>query len=385
MIERGEVTLEEPVGKLLPNTIKVPGHEGRPITLLDLVTHTSALPRLPRNLAPANLNDPYADYTRDEMFEFLSSYKLRRPPGERSVYSNYGMALLGEALALRAKCDYASLLHERICAPLGMTDTRIELDAATANRLAPGHDADGQLLPNWNLGVFAAAGGIRSTARDMIRFVQANLYLPDGATTPGTPTSGLPEVPESLRRALTLSQTARHKVDSPPGEIALAWMIQADGHTVWHNGQTGGYHSFTAFDRSRGIGVVVLANTAGGAGDDLGFRLMKLLSGENPDPLKTRKVALVDPAALENYAGKYDVKTELGGGAPMVITCENGRLWAKLSVQPTLGIYPESETEFFYKAVDAQISFTKDAAGTVTGLVLHQNGKHYNGARVEEE
>lgn len=385
MIERGEVTLEEPVAQLLPEPVKSPSYEGRPITLLDLVTHTSALPRLPRNLAPADPNDPYADYTREKMFEFLTSYKLRRAPGDRSVYSNYGMALLGEALALRAKSDYASLLHERICAPLGMNDTRIELDAATAGRLTPGHDADGQPSPNWNLAAFAAAGGIRSTARDMVRFVQANLYLPAGATTPGTPATGLPQVSDALRRALALSQLPRHKVVAPAGEIALAWMIQPDGNTVWHNGETGGYHSFTAFDRARGIGVVVLSNTVGGAADELGFRLMKLLSGGDPQPQQVRKPAKIDPAILERYAGRYDVKTELDARAIMTITVEGNRLGAKLEMQPKLAIYPESDSEFFYKAVDAQISFTRNEEGKVTGLVLHQNGKDYAGARLEDK
>lgn len=374
MVEQGEVQLDEPVAKLLPETVKVPSREGREITLVDLATHTSALPRMPKNFAPANSADPYADYTAEKLFEFVSSYELRRTPGKESVYSNLGMGLLGEALALRAKSSYETLLRERIWQPLEMNETRVKLDDSARDKMAAGHDADGVPLANWEFQALAGAGGIRSSARDMVKFLRANLYLPAGANTPGAPAE-LPKIPDTLRRALALSQTPRHAMKSPPGEIALAWMVPPGGKAIWHNGQTGGFHSFAAFDRSRGTGVVVLSNSAVRAVDDLGERLLQLLAGEEPEPPQVRQIAQVDPAVLKQYVGEYALDTGVGGTSPFTVTFDHNRLWAQLPLQPKAGIYPESESVFFYKMVDAQVTFYKDSTGKVERLVLHQAGR----------
>lgn len=380
MVERGEVRLDEPVARLLPETVKIPSRAGREITLVDLATHTSGLPRMPKNFAPAQASDPYADYSADKLFEFLSSYELRRAPGEESIYSNLGMGLLGEALARRAKLDYETLLRERILGPLGMATTRLKLDDAARAQLAAGHDADGTLLPAWEFQALAGAGGIRSNARDMVTFLQANLYLPAGSDTPGAPAQQA-EVPETLRRALALSQQPRHPIKTPPGEIALAWMTNEAGHPTWHNGQTGGYHSFAAFDRARGTGVVVLANSAVGAVDDLGNRLLQLLAGDHPEPPAVRRVAALGEQQLAPLVGVYALDLGVGGKSPLTVTLEKGRLWAQLPLQPKLGIYPSSPTEFFYKVVDAQLQFTANAAGVFDQVLLRQDGREYPGQR----
>ncbi len=80
MVQRGEVALDDPVAKYLPASVKVPQRDGKQITLVDLATHTSGLPRLPTNLKPKDASNPYADYTVDDLYEFLSSYKLTRDP-----------------------------------------------------------------------------------------------------------------------------------------------------------------------------------------------------------------------------------------------------------------------------------------------------------------
>ncbi len=106
MVENGEVKLDDPVGKYLPASIKVPSRNGREITLVDLATQTSGLPRLPDNLDSKDFNNPYADYTADKLYEYLSQCKLTRDIGSKYEYSNLAVGLLGHALALRAKSDY---------------------------------------------------------------------------------------------------------------------------------------------------------------------------------------------------------------------------------------------------------------------------------------
>ena len=126
MVARGEVKLDDPIAKYLPQTVKVPSRNGRQITLLDLATQSSGLPRLPSNMRPADFSNPYADYSVQQLYEFLSGYSLTRDPGQRYEYSNLGVGLLGHVLALRAGKSYEEILKERILDPLGMNDTRVD-------------------------------------------------------------------------------------------------------------------------------------------------------------------------------------------------------------------------------------------------------------------
>ncbi len=186
MVEDGQVTLDTPVQEILGMTILVPQGK-RPITLVDLATHSSGLPRMPTNFAPADPMNPYADYTITDMGAFLAKHKLRREPGEKSEYSNLGMGLLGQALALKAGYDYESLVEKTIWQPLGMTDTRITFDDHDLARVAQGHDFDGNPTANWDIPALAGAGAIRSTTGDMLKFLAANLGLRKPSSTAGSP------------------------------------------------------------------------------------------------------------------------------------------------------------------------------------------------------
>jgi len=125
MVSRGEVALTDPVAKYLPAEVKVPERGGVKITLQHLAMHTSALSRLPSNLNPKDANNPYADYTVQQLYEFLSSAELARDIGSRYEYSNLGAGLLGHVLARRAGMDYETLVRKRILDPLGMKNTSI--------------------------------------------------------------------------------------------------------------------------------------------------------------------------------------------------------------------------------------------------------------------
>src|SRR5205823_14852796 len=127
MVQRGEVALTDPIAKYLPAGVKVPERGGRSITLVDLSTHTSGLPRLPSNLNPKDQSNPYADYSVEQLYQFLSSYTLPRDIGAMYEYSNLGGGLLGHVLARRAGTDYETLMVSRIAGPLNMSSTRIVL------------------------------------------------------------------------------------------------------------------------------------------------------------------------------------------------------------------------------------------------------------------
>lgn len=357
MVADGSVRLDDPVAKLLPAAVRVPARNGRQITLVDLTTQSSGLPRMPSNMAPRDSTNPYADYTVDQMYAFLSGYELPRDPGETYEYSNLGVGLLGHALALKAGMSYEELVRRRVLAPLGMRETAITLSPALRARLAPGHDNEGHVVPNWDLPTLAGAGALRSTVGDMLTFLAANL---DSSANP-------------LARALRQTHVSRRGAGSATMTIGLGWHILArpEGPSiVWHNGGTGGYRSFAGFDEVRRVGVVVLTNANIGA-DDIGFHLLDLTFPLQTPP-KARTAVAVDSTILDRYVGEY----ELVPTFHIVVTRAGAGLFIQATGQPKFPIFAESQTEFFFKAVDAQISFSGD------GMVLHQNGQNLAGKKI---
>ena len=260
MAKRGEVRLDDPIAKYLPSSVRVPSRNGKQITLIDLATQSSGLPRLPNNMHPATMANPYADYTVPQLYEFLSGYELTRDPGEKYEYSNVGVGLLGHVLALRAGKPFEALLRERILDPLRMTDTGMELSASMKGRMAQGFDALGTPTQLWNLPALGGAGALRSTANDMLKFLAANL---DSTSVP-------------LGRILADARKPLRKAAGPGGMIGLGWHI-ADlfGTTAtWHNGGTGGFRAFIGMDQAHNRGVIVLTNSTISP-DDIGFHLLE--------------------------------------------------------------------------------------------------------------
>ncbi len=364
-VSRNEVKLDDPISKLLPASVKTPERNGRQITLLDLATHSSALSRLPDNMVPKDAENPYADYSVKQMYDFLSDFKPARDIGADYEYSNLGAGLLGHILALKAGTNYEALVLERICQPLGMTNTAITLSPAMKKRLAPGHDASGAPAKNWDLPTLAGAGALRSTVSDLLKFLTANLEL----------------VPTDLAPAMRLAQQPQRDAGAQM-KIGLGWHIaeRHDAKIVWHNGGTGGYHSFIGFNPAAKRAVVLLANSAHSF-DDIGFHLL-----ESKYPLaeaesgKERAVIQLKPEILDRYVGRY----ELAPGAHFSLRRDGSRLLAQLTGQSYLEIFPESETNFFYKVVDAQITFHV-AGGRTTELVLHQNGVDQTARKISDE
>jgi D-alanyl-D-alanine-carboxypeptidase/D-alanyl-D-alanine-endopeptidase len=261
MVERKEVALDDPVAKFLPGSIKLPATD-QPITLLSIATHHSGLPRMPSNFRPRDPANPYADYTVENLYAFLPAANVH--PTATFEYSNVAYGLLGHALSRRAKQSYEELIVSRVAKPLGMNDTRITLTPELRTRLAPPFDAKLKPAHLWDFGAIPAGGAIRSTANDMLKYLAAQLDLPPANA-----------VPETLRRAIAATHTPRTDAGANM-RIGLAWHISRAG-ILWHNGQTGGYHSFVAFNEKAQAGVVLLTNTASMDVDKLGNEALKML------------------------------------------------------------------------------------------------------------
>jgi len=358
MVEKGEVKLDDPVAKYLPESVKMPSRNGKQITLRDLSMQVSGLPRMPTNFKPGDPDNPYVDYDAAKLYEFLSGYTLTRDPGEKYEYSNLAVGLLGNTLARRAGTDYETLVRKRILEPLGMRHTSIKLSEEQKKNFATGHDPALTPVKNWDLDALAGAGALRSTANDMLTFLAANMELSNA--TSDTP----------LKAAMRRMRAERRDTGIPNMQIAMAWHILTsyDTDVVWHNGGTAGYRSFAGFDPKTKKGAVVLCNTSFD-NDDLGRHLVEAkypVLKLSPPPAEVALEAKV----LEAYAGRYEA-----GAAAMTVTAEGTRLYVQITGQPRFEVFATKVDEFFLKVVEAQISFKRNDAGTVESLMLHQNGR----------
>ena len=366
MVAKSEVKLDDPVAKYLPAGTHVPSRNGREITLVDLATQSSGLPRMPTNFAPKDPSNPYADYTEQQALDFVSHYELTRDPGAEYEYSNLGMGLLGIALCHREGVDYETLVRRHVLEPLVMNDTRVTFTPAMRERLALGHDEQGNVVSNWDIPALAGAGALRSTVNDMLKYLAANV---DSTRTP-------------LGAILAATHVKRHGTQNPNLNLGLAWHILTapNGTNItWHNGGTGGYRTFIGFDDAHHNGVVVLSNSATSV-DDIGLHLVDPSIPLAPAPKKvTHTEITLAPAVLDKYVGDY----ELAPNFHIVVTREGSALYGEPTGQGKVQLFPEREDEFFLKVADVQITFTKDSSGTVTGLVLHQNGNDQPAKKVK--
>lgn len=253
------------------------------ITLLSLVTHYSGLPRLPFNIGanPDGNADPYADYNRDDLIEALRQHGPTAPVGLTFAYSNYGAAVLGEALANAWGATYEEALQTHVLTPLGMKETSLAMMGRTAPAgLAPGHAGAAQ-TGNWHFKVFAPAGALLSSPRDLSLFLQAALGYADSP----------------LNASLTESTKPQMPVESMGGDVGLGWLLAKDGDqsAAWHNRGTGGYRSFLGFSRTSGKGIAVLTNRSTSV-DKLGFDLLGI------SPSRPQVAGIKDASS---YTGSY--------------------------------------------------------------------------------
>lgn len=238
MALREEVDLLDPVRELLPPGV-VPRPNGLEITLLDLATHHSGLPMMPDNLGENDVN-----YRASDLYDFLRRHGLKRPTKPEFNYSGLGFVLLGAALANRAGIGYPELLRREITGPLGMRDTTVALSADQRSRLMPGHNFLGHRTQVLNRDIFASAGGVRSTAGDMLTYLEAELH-PERSPFP---------------KAVTASQIFRYYVTGDR-RIALAWLYDPERGVFEHDGATEGYSGFAFFDPRRDFAAVALLNS----------------------------------------------------------------------------------------------------------------------------
>lgn len=245
-VNQAQVKLTDKIIKFLPDSVAA-NPELQSITLLNLINHTSGLERMPDNLithATDALN-PYRDYTKDLLYAYLKTCKLRSKPGEKYIYSNLAVGLLGNILETVSGKPYSQMVREIISKPLGMFSTDQYLNPLLAPRFVQVYNEYGDPTPAWDFDVLAAGGALRSTLNDLLLYTKANMH-------PGA---------DELSKAIELT----HKVTfTKDVKIGFAWhIIKVNAvEYYFHNGGTNGSSSFMAFNAEKNLGVVVLSNAA---------------------------------------------------------------------------------------------------------------------------
>ncbi len=247
----GALELEQRVDTLVP---ELRGCAAGDVTLEQLATHTSGLPRLPPGMwrdARAHRSDPYAEVDHDRL---VASVRRTRPrPRARTAYSNLGAGLLGHALARWSGSGYDDLVRERICVPLGMHVTTCHPSLEL-----PGHRRDGtQYAGTWHFDALAGAGALWSTVGDLQQFLGAQLEQPAGG----------------LGEAIRLTHQVR--VSARRLDQCLGWVRLHGRHgeaLLWHNGGTGGYRSFVGVQSAGGVAVLAASDRSV---DRVGMRLLR--------------------------------------------------------------------------------------------------------------
>ena len=296
---------------------------------------------------------PGNTFSDEDMYAFLSETTLAFEIGERYYYSNLAFGLLGHVLARRAGTGYEALLVQRVCEPLGLSDTRLSLNAEQQTRLAGRHSWNHEPAPELVWDAMAAAGYVRSTAEDLLTFLAANMDL----------------MSSDLWYPLQMSHIDRRDTTAEQLEIGLGWhLITTHGRElIWHSGATFGHMAFAAFDKEARRGVVVLSN-ARGIIDDIGLHLLdpesKLADFKEVTPLPP--AVDVPFEKLERYAGEY----EFGPNAILSVRAEDAKLFASLNEGLRMELYAASETELFSNMTPAIFAFDVDRKGKVKELVV---------------
>ncbi|MCB9222221.1 MAG: beta-lactamase family protein [Ignavibacteria bacterium] len=251
-----EINIKSPVEDYLPVLKNIYTDSIQTITLETLSTHTSGLPREPLNMDP-NDDNRYRDYTTKNLNEFLKDYKLDSISGEFR-YSNLGVLIIEQAIENRINQSYEKLVAERIIDHLNMNDTYFKVPSENRSRIVKGF-RDNKETEELDLGQYQSMGGLRSTAKDMLEYLKAEI---------GLKSTDLDEA---------IHETQKIHFQDDKNIMGLGWEIlkrEESGKTIYyHQGGTPGFVSFAGFNLKDQIGVVVLVNGRQWF-SDLGFKIL---------------------------------------------------------------------------------------------------------------
>jgi CubicO group peptidase (beta-lactamase class C family) len=345
--ERGKLTLDDPIGKHIPDA---PAAWGK-ITIFNLLTHTSGIPNL--TSLPEYRSLKLQDTPVAKTIAAVQDKPLDFAPGERMSYSNSGYLVLGYVIERVTGGSYEKFVTDNIFTPLGMKDSGYDSNTRLIQRRAAGYmpSASGPVNAGYiHMSIPHAAGALYSTTEDLLRWEQG------------------------LFGGKLLSTASLAKMTTPfKGDYALGVIVLTTNgrKVVQHGGGIDGFNTHLAYYPDTGTTVAVLANINGEAPTQMAAKLADLAHGGTVTLTSERQEIPVPVATLSKYVGTYEVAP----GVNMMMRLVGDRLTTQLTGQGQIPVYAESETKFFLKVVDAQVEFFTDANGAVTHAVMYQNGR----------
>ncbi len=369
LLREGKMKLEDPLQRTMPEGVKVPDWEGKPVTLLHLATHTSGLPVpgpqdqfLPKWHSPKGLgllflhllhwdfSNPLLGIGEKDVYAFLKRTKLKREPGTQWEYCNLGMGLLGLAMARAdGAAGYEDLLRRRVAAPLEMDSTWVVLPPALKSRLAQGYNEAGKPSKRLALGPLAAAGGLKSSLSDLMKYAALHLK--------SSPSPLRPAALDTHQVQFTLTQKDFVR------PLTLTWHMDAKTSMLHHSGTGLGSHAWIGILEKQDAALVILSNSAAQVVEEIGPELLKRIAGwpaEVPTPL----VAVTLPAEkLERLAGLYMLDKQ-----PVAISRNGDHLDVVFGKKKPTALWPKGELSYFCKEWDCRMEFKLDQGGEVKGV-----------------
>lgn len=343
-VERGDLKLTDTLGELLKQQVPGMSPGVASITLRQLVTHTSCLPR---QIARANgqAEREIRELTRAQLWTALAAVSVTGGPPCVGVYSNLGFAVLGELLSEREGQPWEALVRERITGPLGMRDTVVRLGERESRMALPFVVDDD--VPLWDMNAFVGAGGLRSTAADMMTFARAVAAGRQG-----------PLGPAAERLVAPLAPFQGH-------EIGYAVFIRSAGgkRVVSHDGLTGGFRA-SWMVLPQGEALVALVSNAQAPTHKLVNAVDRSLFPV-PSP-----VAAADAGALADYEGVF----RFGGEGLLAFSARNGSLFVRGSQEGFSPLLAAAPGRFVRPESAAQFDFVREA-GRVVSVTLSQGGR----------
>jgi len=367
--EEGKLSVEDKLTKYIPDFPR-----GDEVTIRHLLTHTSGIHSYTSK--PDFMDTARVPVKAEDLIKSFKNDPYDFDPGKKWAYNNSGFFLLGYIIEKVSGQSYGDFLREKFFAPLGMKDTGVHEATDIYPHEAYGYAYQGGQLKkalNWDMSRAGGAGALYSTVED--------LYLWNEAVFNGKALS-----PESLKSAFTPVLTAQDEQKPKDEGYGYGWAIaKLRGlQEISHGGGLQGFVSFLLRLPKEHFTVVVLANSAPAVpGVDTGglaHELAQLHLGDKME-VRVRPAVLkgVSAQTLEAYVARYDY-----GGAVLTVTRDGDRLFAQLTGQPKREIFPSSETNFFWKVVEAEVTFVKDANGKVTKAIHRQGGQTLHAPRLED-
>jgi CubicO group peptidase (beta-lactamase class C family) len=350
--ERRKLSVDDPVKKYVPDA--PPAWDK--ITVRNLLTHTSGIPNF-TGFPEYRKLEPFPA-TTGEMVARFQDKPLDFQPGEKYSYSNSGFVLLGYIIEKITGESYEKFVTENLFQPLGMKDSGYDSNTKIIPYRAEGYSVspNGYVHAGFiDMSVPHAAGALYSTTGDLLKWEQG-LF------------GGKVLQPGSLQKMTTPFLSG----------YAFGLMVDTSGghKRISHGGGIEGFNTVLEYFPDDKLAVVVLENSAGAAPPaEISGKLAAIAHGEAVTLTNERKEITLAPDVLRRYVGAYQMAN---GGPVNLVTLEGGQLMSKLGNQPPVSLYPETETHFFLKVVDAQVDF---ADGQLT---IHQNGRDMKGQKLDE-